>query len=461
MKTLLYKLILCLPLLALSLVARAAAPVTDEPAGITFFKGSWKEVLAEAKKQNKPVFVDIFTTWCGPCKLMARQAFPDSKVGDKFNAHFISYQIDAEKGEGIDVARKYAVNAYPTSLYVSASGDLIHRAIGYGGIKGMLDEADKAIEAANDPNPLSVMEKQYEGGKRDVDFLESYLQKRAKVGVPNGEAIDAYLAVIPKSEWITTENLELISSNVTSADNKAFDVLVNNVRPLRANPASQKLAAMLRRTIIQVSYSGLQNAKTEEELEKAILIAQRTADTLRTQLTTSIEREESANSYRMQFYQRTKNADKYRPLAQAEATKLMATPMDSVKAKNETAYKQFQMQTANMPDSVKNSDNYKKASEQMKAAETNQMAMKLNNLAWTYYQTMTDPKDLNQSLMWSAKSLEYNRTPGYLDTYAHLLSKLGRKEEAIKIQEEAIAKSKTAGEDSAELEKGLTEIKKK
>lgn len=36
--------------------------------GITFREGSWKEILAMAKKENKLVFVDNYTSWCGPCK---------------------------------------------------------------------------------------------------------------------------------------------------------------------------------------------------------------------------------------------------------------------------------------------------------------------------------------------------------------------------------------------------------
>ena len=458
MKTLPYKLTLCLALLAFSLMARAAVPVTDEPSGITFFKGSWKDVLAEAKKQNKPVFVDIFTTWCGPCKMMAKQAFPDPKVGEKFNANFISYQIDAEKGEGIDVAKKYAVTAYPTSLYVSANGDLIHRAIGYGGIKGMLDEADKAIEAANDPNPLSVMEKQYEGGKRDVDFLASYLQKRAKMGMPNGDALEAYLKMVPEDQWSSEKNMGILGGNLTTANSKGFDFLVSKLPSIKMSPMGRDAMMGLQKAV-QNDLKKAVEQKDESQLDKFIQQNEKMAVLFRPQ--TDEMKQQAANGYRMRFYQQTKNTDKYRPLAQAEATKMMATPMDSVKAKDEKMYKQFQMQTANMPDSVKNSDNFKKYAGQMKAAETGRMAMSLNNLAWTYYETMPDSKDLNQALTWSAKSLEYDRAGMYLDTYAHLLSKLGRKDEAVKTQEEAIAKNKAAGEDSAELEKGLAEIKKK
>ncbi|MDX1666390.1 MAG: thioredoxin family protein, partial [Saprospiraceae bacterium] len=38
--------------------------------GIAFFEGTWKEALAAAKEQEKVIFVDAYTTWCGPCKVM-------------------------------------------------------------------------------------------------------------------------------------------------------------------------------------------------------------------------------------------------------------------------------------------------------------------------------------------------------------------------------------------------------
>ena len=97
----------------------------------------------------------------------------------------------------------------------------------------------------------------------------------------------------------------------------------------------------------------------------------------------------------------------------------------------------------------------------MKKLEPKQTAMKLNNLAWAYHENVNDKSSLNQALTWSAKSLEYDRIGMYLDTYAHLLNKQGRKAEAIKIQEEAIAKQKAAGEDASGYEKELASIKSK
>ncbi len=389
---------------------------------------------------------------------MAKQAFPDAKVGEKFNANFINYQIDAEKGEGIDVAKKYAVNAYPTSLYVSGNGDLIHRAIGYGGIKGMMDEADKAVAAASDPNPLSVMEKQYEGGKRDVDFLADYLQKRTKVGMPNGEALEAYLNVVPEDQWSSEKNMAIIAGNVTTANSKGFDYLSGKVASIRTTPTGREAMMNLQRAL-QNDFKLAVQQKDESQLDQFIKRNGQMMTSFRPQ--TPEQQQQAADSFRMRFYQQTKNTDKYRTLAQAEGNRLMAVSVDSAKAKNEVAYQKFLTQTAMIPDSVKKSDNFKRAIEQMKSAETSQMAQKLNALAWTYRENMTDKADLNQALSWSAKSLEYDRSSASLDTYAQLLSKLGRKDEATKAEEEAIAKLKTAGQDTTSYEKTLAEIKKK
>ncbi|GAB3943360.1 hypothetical protein GCM10028805_09490 [Spirosoma harenae] len=120
--------------------------LAEEPTGIRFFSGTWQAVMAEAKRQNKPVYVDVYTSWCPPCKRMAREAFPNTAVGEKFNEHFISYQLDAEVGEGFELARRYAVVSYPTALYFVPTGELVHRAVGYAGVNAMLKQADMVLK---------------------------------------------------------------------------------------------------------------------------------------------------------------------------------------------------------------------------------------------------------------------------------------------------------------------------
>ncbi|RYC71672.1 thioredoxin family protein [Spirosoma sordidisoli] len=114
----------------------------DEPMGMRFFVGSWQQALAEARNQHKPLFVDFYTAWCPPCRRMAREAFPNPAIGDAFNGRFINYQLNAEVGEGPDVARQYGVGSYPTGLYLTPTGELVHRSVGYAGVNAMIQQAD-------------------------------------------------------------------------------------------------------------------------------------------------------------------------------------------------------------------------------------------------------------------------------------------------------------------------------
>ncbi|MFD1141381.1 thioredoxin fold domain-containing protein [Larkinella insperata] len=447
--------------LVLAIVFSLAFSVTyaDETTGVKFFTGSWKEVLAEAQRQNKPVFVDIYTTWCGPCKKMSKEAFPDAKVGDKFNAHFVSYKIDAEKGEGIELARKFRVTAYPTSLFVSTKGDLIYRAIGYGGIDGLLAEADKAIEAAKDPKTLAEWEKEFESGKRDPEFLTTYLKKRTLLGVPSGMVLDEYLKTVPESQWTTPENLELLAGSVSSADSKSFDILLEQAPKLSGSATGQN-AIMNMQQALQNSLTEVIAKNDEQGLEKLIAKNEKLSALFRP-LTPEMS-EEMALQLRMNFYRQTKNPDKYRQLAATYAdTKLMVQSPEALRQKDEAGYKRFETSQSFLPDSVKKGEDFQKMAAYMKKAESSQVAMKLNNIAWSYYETLTDAKALNQALGWSKRSLELDPSPMHMDTYAHLLYKLGRKKEAIKTQEEAIAKEKTLGNDPKQYEEALAKMKVK
>lgn len=87
--------------LVLSVVILCGFTMSLLAQGIQFREGSWKEILEIAKKENKLVFVDNYTSWCGPCKKMVSEIFPLKEVGDFYNANFICYKLDCEKGDGV------------------------------------------------------------------------------------------------------------------------------------------------------------------------------------------------------------------------------------------------------------------------------------------------------------------------------------------------------------------------
>jgi thioredoxin 1 len=115
--------------------AMAAEPVSGNTAetekGILFYEGSWAEALKLAKEENKLIFLDIYATWCGPCKRLKANTFPDEAVGEFYNANFINLALDGEKGEGRELARKYAIKGYPTLLFVDHTGAVVTKTAGY------------------------------------------------------------------------------------------------------------------------------------------------------------------------------------------------------------------------------------------------------------------------------------------------------------------------------------------
>ncbi|MCT4586350.1 MAG: thioredoxin family protein [Carboxylicivirga sp.] len=96
--------------------------VSASAQGIKFFEGSYAEAQAKAQAEGKAIFMDFYTAWCGPCKMMAKKYFTLETVGSVYNTKYICLKVDAEKGEGPKLAKKYGVNAYPTLVYAKADG---------------------------------------------------------------------------------------------------------------------------------------------------------------------------------------------------------------------------------------------------------------------------------------------------------------------------------------------------
>ncbi len=99
--------------------------------GISFLQGSWSAAITLSKEKNKLIFLDCFTSWCGPCKWMDKYSFTNSKVGKYFNENFVNMKLDMEKDrEGVRLGEKFNVGAYPTLLFIDQNEKLIRRFVG-------------------------------------------------------------------------------------------------------------------------------------------------------------------------------------------------------------------------------------------------------------------------------------------------------------------------------------------
>ena len=117
-------------LLLTAMLAFSGLKAQTGATGIDFFHGTFAEAQAKAKKENKLIFMDAYTTWCGPCRYMSANVFTDESVAEYYNAHFINLKMDMERGEGPTLSRRYSVMGYPTLLFINSNGEVKKRAMG-------------------------------------------------------------------------------------------------------------------------------------------------------------------------------------------------------------------------------------------------------------------------------------------------------------------------------------------
>jgi thiol:disulfide interchange protein len=156
-------------LFALLCTVLALPAMAQEGKGIQFFKGTFAQALAKAKAEGKPLFVDFYAVWCGPCKKMEKQIFTQPEVGEYFNKHFIALQLDAEKPENVDVAKTYKVEAFPTLGIFDGEGKALSINVGYMNAQELMAMAKTAVgevkgfeqlykEYRQNPNDLTIQQ---------------------------------------------------------------------------------------------------------------------------------------------------------------------------------------------------------------------------------------------------------------------------------------------------------------
>ncbi|HEU4364117.1 MAG TPA: thioredoxin domain-containing protein, partial [Candidatus Krumholzibacteria bacterium] len=110
--------------------AAVALFATGADATVRWSEEPYAKMLERAKQENKYVFIDFYATWCGPCKMLDENVYPDAAAEKLLNA-MIPAKFDAEKDPWIAVAKEFRVRAYPTLLVLGPDGKEIGRYIGY------------------------------------------------------------------------------------------------------------------------------------------------------------------------------------------------------------------------------------------------------------------------------------------------------------------------------------------
>lgn len=208
------------------LVAFGLSIALTAQAQITFEKGTWAEIKAKAQKEKKMIFIDAYTTWCGPCKMLDAQTFKNEEVGKYHNTTYINYKMDMEKGEGPAFAQEFQVSAYPTMLFFTKDGELAHRLVGFLPAEPFLT---KSKDANNPDKQYYTLLKKYEKGERKADFLRNFALVSQSAGMENAsEVAKEFMKTMKKSDWDKSENAGVIAMTATSFDSESFQYMEKN-----------------------------------------------------------------------------------------------------------------------------------------------------------------------------------------------------------------------------------------
>lgn len=198
--------------------------------GIRFLdQPEWKQVLRMAGEQNRFVFMDCYTTWCGPCKSLAEKVFPQPEVGEFFNTSFINVKYDMEKGEGKELHERYKsfIIGFPTLLLIDKDGNVVHQMAGYHEPESLI----AGMKAGLEGKTLFALKARYEAGQRDADFLREYVSALDGAFLKDDiqkVAVD-YMGSLPLDSLLSPENWTLVGDYVNDPYSPQFEFVLRNI----------------------------------------------------------------------------------------------------------------------------------------------------------------------------------------------------------------------------------------
>lgn len=366
--------------------------------GIKFFEGSLAELKAEAKKQNKPVFIDCFTTWCGPCKMLSTKIFTDPKVAEFYNKNFVNYELDMEKGEGRDFAKEYKITGYPTLIYLNNDWQILYRNMGASDAGYFLSEGKRASDP--ETNAVGLMVK-YKNGQKDTAFLRQFALTYSSIDPKLTETVlKSYWKAVPEDQVIEPQNWMILCRAESDIHSKGFQYLLKH----KSQFLDRYDTGMVKAVIAERGLNAM-DAATE-----------------------------------------TKDEILYADGRKLVADSKVAWAVDNLPYRDMAYYSKMDMwkqfvETAN-----------KEIEKEGKTAQS------YNNIAWMIFQATDQKKPMQQARAYAEASLRAGKDYYNLDTYANILYKQGEKDEAIKAAQEAIKLADSAHQDSTPTKELLDKI---
>jgi len=235
-------------------------------------EGTFADRLAEAGKSKKLIFLDAYTSWCVPCKVLAKDVFTVDSVADFFNANFINVHYDMEKGEGLELKKRYQsdITAYPTLLFINDKGEIVHKIVGAPSAKEFMELSKPAL---NPSLSLKGLAQKFEAGDRSVSTVTAYFKTLGNSNDPEkSKAVaTAYFDALPVADLKKADVWALMSKYLFSTESKSFKYILEHRtefnKALNEEQVNAYIVNVLSREVagLSMAYYGKKTADVEKE----------------------------------------------------------------------------------------------------------------------------------------------------------------------------------------------------
>lgn len=423
--------------------------------GINFEHVSLEEALSQAQKENKLVFIDFYTDWCAPCKMMANGIFKETVVGDEYNKNYINIKVNAEK-EGVQAAKKYGVNAYPTLMFVNKDGDVMYKKVGTTDLDGVLRMSKEALISLKSGSSLADLEKEYPNNRTNEAFLKLYIDKSIQLGSKPYEAIEDYLKVQKSMKPNTSDMLDFYLDKASSMliGGKAQQILEENFDEFMAICTRNE-----ERTVKQMKERFLVNTRTAALQEKNPEYMKLFISEWKKFEEENDENQDLLVNYQLEYLALSKDYSGYKKLAKHYLDSLVtAKTLNEIKASDKAVYDEYMK---------KNADDYSisgRGTKQqlLQGKEALEQVKKIGRVGGTYLSIPDNTNaDYKQLLKWADYGITLLPDDNTMSIFkGSILYKLGKVKQAIALKESILANMKPGDKKRTVVEAQIENMKK-
>jgi len=420
---------------------------------------SWQEVINKAKAENKPILLDYFATWCVPCKAMDT-VYAEPKVAEYINKNFLAVkvQMDSTGKDNEQVQswykdsrmfrKLYQIDAFPSFLIFSSRGAPLDKEVGYYAPADFIQLLENTLDSTKQYYTLLG---KYQQHRLDSGFMKFLAHRANALGQVQlaGQVANDYINQLSETDLFKKENIWFMTEFTRHSDERGFSLFRYSAQKVQnVEPKLDKV--QLKGLVEHIIY--------QEQIKPFTASRAGKPDWRRMQM--NVRKYGSLGNETLNLYKPGIIFDNYilpemekrpewnRILLLIE--KQRAGKGQEFLAISSVAY-YLNHQTGNFKNFMAAATFYDRHYHSYLTAD------QLNELAWAVFETAKKQNDLNKALLWSRQAVKIEPNNGmYMDTYANILYKIGRKQRALDAEKQATVLSPDNKDISKNYEKMTT-----